>query len=78
LSLFIADKIRQYFGVKIGMYFAFLGHYTMWLTLPSVLGVSIWLLQGTNQVRLFLFQFDTGDIRASLWLYLHSMLLGSW
>lgn len=35
------DKIQEYFGLKIGMYFAFLGHYTLWLTTPSFLGVLI-------------------------------------
>lgn len=43
------DKITDYFGVKIGLYFAYLGHYTSWLMLPAVFGVIVWLLQGTNQ-----------------------------
>ncbi|XP_076443628.1 anoctamin-8-like isoform X2 [Babylonia areolata] len=43
------DSITEYFGVKIGMYFAFLGHYTKWLVFPAFLGVVLWLLQGTSQ-----------------------------
>ncbi|KAK7116537.1 anoctamin-8-like [Littorina saxatilis] len=43
------DDICRYFGTKIGMYFAYLGHYTMWLVLPAVLGVVLWLVQGLSQ-----------------------------
>jgi hypothetical protein len=31
------DHIKDYFGEKIGMYFAFLGHYTTWLLVPGTL-----------------------------------------
>lgn len=44
------DAIKDYFGVHIGMYFAFLGHYTMALTIPALLGVLIWLNSGRSQV----------------------------
>ena len=33
------DAIRDYYGVKIGLYFAWLGFYTTWLIPPSVVGV---------------------------------------
>eukprot|EP00045_Choanoeca_perplexa_P014511 m.171086 g.171086 ORF g.171086 m.171086 type:complete len:1079 (-) comp16700_c1_seq1:61-3297(-) len=31
--------IRAYYGEKVAIYFAFLGNYTLWLVLPSILGV---------------------------------------
>lgn len=44
------DDICHYFGVKIGLYFAFLGHYTLWLLLPSVMGICMWMLRFLDQV----------------------------
>lgn len=35
--------IAAYFGVKIGMYFAWLGHYTASLAVPAVVGTLFWL-----------------------------------
>jgi len=32
------DDIKDYFGEKVGFYFLYLGHYTTWLALASVLG----------------------------------------
>ncbi|XP_033750311.1 anoctamin-8-like [Pecten maximus] len=43
------DKIRDYFGVKIAMYFAYLGHYTLALCIPAFLGAFIWLVQGQDE-----------------------------
>ncbi|XP_076451373.1 anoctamin-7-like [Babylonia areolata] len=37
------DHIREYFGEKIGIYFAWLGFYTAWLLPASVLGVLVFL-----------------------------------
>lgn len=33
------DKIREYFGEKVAMYFAFLGTYTMALVPPALIGI---------------------------------------
>lgn len=33
------DEITEYFGVKIGMYFAWLGHYTTALSIPAIVGM---------------------------------------
>jgi hypothetical protein len=33
--------IRRYFGIKIGIYFAFLGHITTWLLYASILGAAV-------------------------------------
>ncbi|KAJ8983111.1 hypothetical protein NQ317_001855 [Molorchus minor] len=37
------DDITEYFGVKIGMYFAWLGHYTTALSIPALFGLLFWL-----------------------------------
>ncbi|XP_045215850.2 anoctamin-8-like isoform X2 [Mercenaria mercenaria] len=43
-------KICEYFGVKVSMYFAYLGHYTWALTAPTLLGVIFWFIQSKNQL----------------------------
>ncbi|KAL3314339.1 hypothetical protein Ciccas_007046 [Cichlidogyrus casuarinus] len=35
------DYIRLYFGEMVGFYFAWLGYYTMWLVIPTILGIII-------------------------------------
>ncbi|KAK2550527.1 Anoctamin-7 [Acropora cervicornis] len=37
------DHIREYFGEKIGIYFAWLGQYTAWLLMPSFIGLLVFL-----------------------------------
>lgn len=37
------DYVKEYFGVKIGLYFAWLGFYTYMLMLASVVGVICFL-----------------------------------
>lgn len=42
---------RDYFGEKIALYFAWLGHYTTWLLGASIVGAVTFLIQfmhGTN------------------------------
>ena len=48
------DKVCAYFGVKIALYFAYLGHYTAALLWPALLGTVFWLLSGTHQVNSFI------------------------
>ncbi|XP_011313514.1 anoctamin-8 isoform X5 [Fopius arisanus] len=44
------DDICNYFGVKITMYFAWLGHYTTALVVPAAVGVIFWVgIIGRNQ-----------------------------
>ncbi|CAI5745951.1 unnamed protein product [Peronospora destructor] len=33
------DRICQYFGVKVALYFLYLGHYTKWLLYPTLVGI---------------------------------------
>lgn len=44
-SIFVmfTDDICSYFGVKVGLYFAWLGHYTMALCVPALIGSLLWL-----------------------------------
>ncbi|KAH9491750.1 Anoctamin-8 [Bulinus truncatus] len=44
------DEVCRYFGVKISLYFAYLGHYSTWLILPALVGLIIFLMQGQNQL----------------------------
>lgn len=37
------DEICDYFGVKIAMYFAWLGHYTTALIVPAAIGFLFWV-----------------------------------
>ena len=39
------DAISAYFGEGVAFYFAFLGFYTLWLLVPSVLGVVLFVSQ---------------------------------
>jgi hypothetical protein len=51
--LLILDDIASYFGVKVALYFAWLGHYTCALCVPAVLGTILWGgLYGRGQARI--------------------------
>ncbi|GAB6032991.1 hypothetical protein CHUAL_012183 [Chamberlinius hualienensis] len=45
------DQICDYFGVKISMYFAWIGHYTTALAIPAIFGVILWICCYGNQSR---------------------------
>ena len=44
------DQICSYFGVKLAMYFAWLGFYTKSLIIPAVLGTLVWSYMDGNSV----------------------------
>ena len=33
------DVIKEYYGTKVALYFAWLGYYTSWLVLPAIMGL---------------------------------------
>ncbi|MEQ2239745.1 Anoctamin-8 [Ilyodon furcidens] len=43
------DDICDYFGVKIGLYFAWLGFYTNSMLYPAVIGFLLWILAEADQ-----------------------------
>lgn len=51
LFLVFTDDICDYFGVKIAMYFAWLGFYTTSMLYPAVIGFVLWMLTESDQVR---------------------------
>jgi anoctamin-8 len=47
---FHLDDIRDYFGVKIAMYFGWLGLYTKWLFAPAIFGIIMFILMSRGEV----------------------------
>lgn len=45
------DEICDYFGVKIAMYFAWLGFYTSAMVYPAVFGSILYTFTESDQVR---------------------------
>lgn len=45
------DAVAQYFGTRVALYFAWLGHYTTALLFPALVGLFFWVLLPTR-VRL--------------------------
>jgi len=37
------DMIREYYGEKIAIYFAYLGFYTVWLWTASIVGIIVFI-----------------------------------
>ncbi|KAF9934915.1 hypothetical protein FBU30_010183 [Linnemannia zychae] len=46
------DLVNAYYGERIGIYFAWLGHYTKWLTLPSIVGLAVFIFGVINAANL--------------------------
>lgn len=56
-----ADDIAEYFGVKVALYFAWLGHYTCALGVPAVFGTLLWAaLYGRSEVGHLLIIQESG------------------
>lgn len=69
------DDIAEYFGVKVALYFAWLGHYTCALGVPAVFGSLLWLgLYGSQQTTK-----DIGHVLFSLFnVVWASLYLEAW
>lgn len=50
MGFFIKGKIYKYFGIKLALYFAWLGFYTKALIIPAFLGLAMWLSMGSDKV----------------------------
>ncbi|KAG0042130.1 Anoctamin-5 [Gryganskiella cystojenkinii] len=46
------DLVNAYYGERVGIYFAWLGHYTKWLTLPATVGMAVFVFGIINAARL--------------------------
>ncbi|KAI7816256.1 calcium-activated chloride channel-domain-containing protein [Gamsiella multidivaricata] len=46
------DLVNTYFGERIGIYFAWLGHYTKWLVVPAAVGIAVFVFGVVNAARL--------------------------
>jgi len=51
--LFLTDDVCDYFGVKIAMYFAWLGFYTNSMLYPAVIGFLLWIFAESDQAGYF-------------------------
>ena len=71
LKYIFPDKICDYFGVKIAIYFAYLGHYTKSLMLPAFLGLMLWFISGQDQVGVFLILLSLVQL---YWRVIHAFL----
>ena len=79
------DKICQYFGIKIAIYFAFLGFYTFSLIFPAILGVFITICKTDNNVfsEIFVLSFTVLNIIWSTvflqkWRHSNKKLVDKW
>lgn len=53
VDLFLTDDVVDYFGVKIAMYFAWLGFYTNSMLYPAVIGFLLWIFAESDQACYF-------------------------
>lgn len=45
----VVDKIRDYYGNKIALYFAWMNHFTIWLVVPACFGVLLHVYNRSNE-----------------------------
>ncbi|KAI3727299.1 hypothetical protein L1987_67112 [Smallanthus sonchifolius] len=77
------DDIYAYYGVKIAIYFAFLGMYTKWLFFPAALGILVQLVDfGSLQLLVLPFFFvciiSWAVFFLQFWKRKNSTLLARW
>ncbi|OQR95625.1 anoctamin [Thraustotheca clavata] len=54
-------EIEAYFGPKVALYFAFLGHYAHWLLSAGIIGSLISVLQMINNIAIFGWNISLGS-----------------
>ncbi|XP_022853713.1 anoctamin-like protein At1g73020 [Olea europaea var. sylvestris] len=77
------DEIYLYYGVKIAIYFAFLGKYTRWLLFPATLGLTMQLVDfGSIQLLVlpifFICLISWAVLFFQFWKRKNSALLARW
>ncbi|CAI9766121.1 unnamed protein product [Fraxinus pennsylvanica] len=77
------DEIYLYYGVKIAIYFAFLGKYTRWLLFPAALGLTLQLVDfGSIQLLVlpifFICLISWAVLFFQFWKRKNSALLARW
>lgn len=48
------NRVKDYFGTEIALYFAWLNHFTIALTLPALLGSRLFAIE---KIKNFIFRF---------------------
>lgn len=71
------DKVRNYFGERIAMYFLFMAHFNTWLVLPAFLGPVKWLLDWCSR-NLFPMLIHHGEYAQKYLLIAFALLMGTW
>lgn len=75
------DEIYLYYGVKIAIYFAFLGKYTRWLLFPAALGLTLQLVDFGSILVLpifFICLISWAVLFFQFWKRKNSALLARW
>lgn len=79
------SDIKDYFGEKVGLYFAWLGHYTTWLIAPSLVGILLFInvvVQGTADAALVpyfgLFMALWSTVYYEYWKRYNSLIALEW
>jgi hypothetical protein len=49
------SDIREYFGEKVALYFAWLGYYTIYLLFPAILGCLMLILYAVRGMHVYIY-----------------------
>eukprot|EP00457_Paulinella_chromatophora_P000985 gb/GEZN01000987.1/.p1 GENE.gb/GEZN01000987.1/~~gb/GEZN01000987.1/.p1 ORF type:complete len:903 (+),score=148.12 gb/GEZN01000987.1/:28-2736(+) len=61
------SDVRNYYGEKVGMYFAFLEFYTKWLLIPALCGIIVFCQQLAHQMRVDVSILPFAGFFVALW-----------
>lgn len=71
------EKVRNYFGERIAMYFLFMAHFNKWLLAPALLGPIKWLLDLLSR-RFFPLFIHHGEYAQKYLLSAFAVAMGIW